>query len=683
MKPIIVAPAPLLLACALILPLASFACAGSGNGDVDGIDTKTGTRPYLLETVGDFAIVRLYADGFEDLSPRERILAFYLTRTAIAGRDIYYDQMGRHNLEIRDLFEEILSHPGGIPPPILEPLHEYLKLFWINNGNHNDRTKRKFVPALSVEQLQAAARQARRNGARIRLAIGESLGGKLARLQSAIFDPNFEPLVTCKTPPVGEDLLTCSSVNYYEGVSLEEAERFEERYPLNSRLARRGSELVEEVYRIGRGELPPGPYAIDLKKIVGFLEKARVHAEAPQRNVLGLLAEFFVTGDPEAFRRFNIAWVQLDSRVDTINGFIETYKDPRSRKGAFEGLVHFVDADTTRLQKDLALLAQYFEDRAPWEDRFKRAGVQPPTANTVNLLCAVGDGGPMPAIGINLPNEEAIRERHGSKSISLVNVIDAGRRAFLDKRLAEFAHPEDRSLLERHGARVGLLQTMMHEVLGHASGKAGDELQGAPRDHLREYYSTLEEARAELVALHNFFDARLIEIGAIESEEVAEAALRDYVIDDLYQLRRIEKGVVLEDDHMRATHLIVSYLREKTGAIESTRLEDRTYLRVRDPSAMRKGVAQLLAEVQRIKGEGDFAAGRDLVERFGIRIDGDLRDEIIGRARRAAIPSYVAFVMPDLKPVRDDADIVVDVRIGYESDFTTQMLQYSGKMPLE
>jgi dipeptidyl-peptidase-3 len=683
MKRIIPVPGLLLLACALILPLAPLGCAGSGNGDVEGIDTKIESRPYLLETVGDFAIVRLYADGFEDLSPRERVLAFYLTRAAIAGRDVYYEQMGRHNVEIRDLFEEIFNHPGGIPPAILEPLHEYLKLFWINNGNHNDRTKRKFVPALSVEQLQAAAHQALRNGARFRLAIGESLDEKLKSLQRAIFDPTFEPLVTCKTPPPGEDLLTCSSVNYYEGVTLEEAERFEERYPLNSRLARRGGRLVEEVYRIGRDELPPGPYAIDLKKIVGFLEKARVHAEAPQREVLGLLGEFFVTGDPDAFRRYNIAWVRDDSRIDTINGFIETYKDPRSRKGAFEGVVHFVDARTTQLQKDLALLAQYFEDRAPWDDRYKRSGIQPPTANTVNVLCAVGDGGPMPAIGINLPNEEAIREHYGSKSVSLVNVMDSARRAFLGKRLAEFAHPEDRALLERHGARVGLLQTMMHEVLGHASGKAGDDLKGAPRDHLREYYSTLEEARAELVALHNFFDAKLVEIGAIESEEVAEAAFLDYVINDLYQLRRIEQGVVLEDDHMRATHLIVSYLREKTGGVESVRMEDRTYLRVRDLAAMRAGVAELLAEIQRVKGEGDFAAGRDLVERFGIRIDGMLRDEIVGRARRAGIPSYVAFVMPDLRPLRDADDVVVDVRVEYESDFTTQMLQYSGKMSLQ
>ncbi len=677
------APNRALAACALIAPLVAIACAERGGDTVGSGRTDAATRPYLLETVGEYAVVRLYADGFEDLPKRERILAFYLTRAALAGRDITFDQMGRSNLEIRDLFEEILIHPRGIAREILDPLHQYLKLFWINNGNHFDRTQRKFVPDLAYEQLELAALQAARNGARIRLALGETVQSKLRRLRRAIFDPDFEPLLTCKTPGPGQDLLTCSSVNYYEGIRLDDAEGFRERYPLNSRLARSGDGLVEEVYRTGRADVPPGRYAIPLKTVVGFLEKARVHAEEPQRSTLGILAEYFATGDPATFRRFNIAWVGSDSAVDTINGFIETYKDPRSRKGAYEGMVYFVDEPTTRLQRDLATLAQYFEDRAPWDDRFKREAIRPPTADTVNLLCAVGDAGPMPPLGVNLPNEEDVRERHGSKSISLVNVMDAGRRALLGRRIEEFVHPDDRPLLERHGARVGLLQTMMHEVLGHASGRADPGLEGAPRDHLREYYSTLEEARAELVALHNFFDPRLVEIGAIESPEVAEAACRDFVVNDLYLLRRVREGDSIEDDHMRATHLIVGYLRDRTGAVETVTVDGRTFFRVRDIDAMRKGVAELLAEIQRIKGTGDFAAARSLVQRFGIRIDPRLRDEVVDRAGRVGVPSYVAFVMPDLKPVRDAADVVVDVRVEYGSDFTTQMLQYSGKQPLE
>ncbi|MEE9292767.1 MAG: peptidase M49 [Acidobacteriota bacterium] len=668
---------------ALLLPLLSSGCAGRPGDDVDAVHRDIENRPYLLETIGEFAVVRLYADGFENLSPRERILSFYLTRAALAGRDIQYDQMGRYNLRIRDLCEEILTHPRGIAREILDSLHEYLKLIWINGGIHNDRTKRKFVPAFAYEQLESAARQAVRNGARLRLALGETVQGRVESLRRAIFDPDFEPLVTCKSPPPGEDLLTCSSVNYYEGVRLEEVERFDERYPLNSRLVRDGDGLIEEVYRFGRGDVPPGRYASELKTVVGFLEKARVHAEEPQNSTLGLLAAFFATGDPEAFRRFNIAWVKSDSRVDTINGFIETYKDPRSRKGAFEGMVYFVDESTTSLQRDLAARAQQFEDRAPWDARFKRRGIRPPTANTVNLLAAVGDAGPMPPVGVNLPNEEAIREQHGSKSISLVNIMDSARRALLGKRVEEFAHPDDRPLIAKHGARIGLLQTMMHEVLGHASGKSADDLEGAPRDHLREYFSTLEEARAELVALHNFFDPALIEIGAIESTEVAEAAYRDFVVNDLYLLRRVRDDDRIEDDHMRATHLIVGYLRAESGAVETTRLDGKTYYRVTDVEAMRTGVASLLAEIQRIKGEGDFAAAGGLVERFGIRIDPAIRDEVVGRAESAAIPSYVVFVMPDLRPVRDADGVVTDVRVEYRSDFTEQMLQYSGKRPLE
>jgi dipeptidyl-peptidase-3 len=672
----------------VLTALLSSACRGSGSGTADGAGAKD-VRPYLLETVGEFAVARLYADGFEDLTPRERALAYYLGRAAMAGRDIFYDQMGRDGVEVRDLLEEILTHPREVPGDVREALHRYLKLFWINNGNHNDRTRRKFVPEFTFEQLEGAARAAMRDGASIRLALGEPLQAKLARLRRVIFDPEFEPLSTCKTPEPGRDILTCSSVNFHAGIALDDLRGFDEKYPLNSRLVKRGGTLVEEVYRAGRraggadGEIPPGRYATELQTAIGFLEKARAYAEPAQAEILGRLIEYFAGGDPEALRRFNIAWVRHESPVDTVNGFIETYKDPRGQKGAYEGLVYVVDRRMSRIQKDLAGLAQYFEDRAPWDGRYKRKGFNIPIANAVNLLVAVGDSGPMPPVGINLPNEEAIRERHGNKSVSLVNVIDSGERAAHSRKVAEFFLPEDRPLQQTYGADITLMHTAMHEVLGHASGKVSDTLRGDPRDHLREYYSALEEARAELIALHHFFDPKLVEIGAIRSAEVAEAAYRDYATDDLYMLRRIRQGLVLEDDHMRAVHLIVGYLREVTEAVERVRRDGRTYMRVKDIAAMRRGVAGLLAEVQRIKGEGDYAAARGLTERFAIRIDPALRDEVVGRAERAGIPSYVAFVMPDLVPVRDAAGEVVDARIEHTSDLTMQMLRYSGKFPLE
>ena len=660
--------------------------AGCGSGDTSGMKPPSPspeTRPYILERVGDFAVSRLYADGFEDLTPRQRILAFYLWRAAVAGRDIYFDQMDRDSLEVRDLLEEILTHPQGLQPVTLQALHAYLKLYWINNGHHNERTKRKFVPTFTFEDLRDAALAAARSGATFRLALGETLPQKLQRLRPAIFDPNRDPLVTCKTPPPGQDILSCSSVNYYEGVALSDLRGFTERHPLNSTLVKRGGRLVEEVYRAGRGDVPPGRYAPELKTVIGFLEKARRYAEPEQALVLGHLVEYFQTGDPEAFRRYNIAWVQHDFPVDTVNGFIESYKDPRSQKGAYEGLVYFVDRRMTKLQKDLASLAQYFEDRAPWPDAYKRKGFTLPIANAINLLVGVGDGGPMPPVGINLPNEESIREKHGNKSVALVNVMDADQRSLHPAMVQEFFLPEDRPLQEKYGAAIGLLQTAMHEVLGHASGKVSDTLKGNPADHLREFYATLEEARAELVALHHFFDPKLLEIGAIPAVEAAEAAYREYVTDDLYMLRRVREGSILDDDHMRATHLIVGYLKEVTGAVQEVRREGKTYFRVKDIDLMRRGVAELLSKVQRIKGEGNYASARELVERFAIRIDPALRDEIVGRADRAGVPSFLAYVMPDLLPVRDAAGDVVDARVAYVSDLTLQMLKYSGKLPLE
>ncbi len=671
------------LAGAMALALGLAACPGPGKDTVDQSRPSPENRPRLLETVGEFAIAPLYADGFEELSPRERVLAFYLHRAALAGRDIYYDQMGKDGLEIRDLLEEILTHPRGIPRPFLDQMLLYLKLFWINSGNHNDRTQTKFVPAFTVDDLRSAAHMAARGGAAIRVALGETLDAKIDRLRASLFDPSFQPMLTCKAPPPGRDIVTGSSVNFYEGVTLAEAGRFAAKYPLNSRLVKRGGRVEEEVYRAGRGEVPAGRYSSELQTIIGFLGKGRPHAGEAQGAVLGELQEYFATGDPEAFRRYNIAWVAGDFPVDTINGFIETYKDPLARKGAWEGLVYFVDSRLTRLQKSLAAQAQYFEERAPWDGRYKRQGFPAPTASAINLLVATGDSGPMPPVGVNLPNDEALRQRHGSKSVSLVNVIAAGEGATRKGFLEEFVLPEERRLLEDHGSESALLMTTLHEVLGHAAGKVSDGLQGEPSEHLREYYGALEEARAELVALHDIFDPRLAEIGAVTSPDVPEAACREYVARDLYMLRRVRQGNRLEDDHMRAMHLIVSYLREETRAVERVRREDRTYQRITDLQAFRRGVATLLAEVQRIKGEGDRGAARSLSQRFATRIDPALRDEIVRRADLAGVPSYVAFLMPEVVPVRDGAGNVVDARLAYGQDFALQMLRFSGKLPLE
>jgi dipeptidyl-peptidase-3 len=650
---------------------------------------QAGAEGAILERVGEFAIAPLEARGFDALPQRDRILAFYLSRAALAGRDIHYDQLGRDGLEIRDLLEEVITHPGGLDPQFREALLRYLKQFWIASGNHNERTRQKFVPEFSFNDLKVGIAAAQKEGASIRTAVREPLEHKLARLRPSLFDPAYEPLLTCKTAPAGTDLLASSSVNFYEGVTLADLEGFKETHPLNSRLAKRDGKVVEEIWRAGRSEgpagpaIPPGMYASQLRTVIGFLTKARPFAPPEEAQALALLSAYFASGDAADFRRYNLDWVRLSPAVDTVQGFIETYHDPRGRKGAWQGMVFFADPVRTRLLQGLAAEARGFEERAPWDPRFKRRDFTPPVLAAVEIVLAVGDGGPSPPIGVNLPNDDEIQEQVGNRSFLYANVLEAGNRATLQALTGEFALPEDRPLLLEHAVEAEMILTAMHEALGHAAGRAAEGLKGEPSALLGESYAALEEARAELVALYAIFDPVLLDRKLISSPAVAEAAYKDYLLHDLSQLRRVRSGDRIEDDHMRATHLIVQWLLAHGGGVEQVSHDSRTYLRLADAAAMRKGVAGLLAEVQRIKGEGDRAAARDLLERYATRIDTRLRDEVVGRADRAGIPSYLAFVMPEIVPVRDAAGDVVDARLEKAGDFTLQMLRFSGKLPRE
>ncbi|HZN02554.1 MAG TPA: peptidase M49, partial [Candidatus Polarisedimenticolia bacterium] len=517
----------------------------------------------------------------------------------------------------------------------------------------------------------------------------EPLEVKLERLRPAIFDPAYEPLLTCKTAPEGIDLLACSSVNYYDGVTLADLRGFEEKNPLNSRLVKRDGRVVEEVWRAGRaagteGEaIPSGRYASQLRTVIGFLTKAQVFAPPDEGSALRRLGDYFASGTPDEFRRYNLEWVTLNPSVDTVQGFIETYHDPRGRKGGWQGMVFFSDPDRTRLLQGLAAEAHGFEERAPWDPRFKRRNFTPPVVAAVEIVLAVGDGGPSPPIGVNLPNDDAIQEKVGNRSFLYANVLEASNRATLQALTEEFALPEDRPMLQQHAVEAEILLTAMHEALGHAAGRSAEGLPAEPAVMLGETYAALEEARAELVALHAIFDPVLVERKLLSSPAVAEAAYRDYLLHDLSMLRRVRTGELLEDDHMRATHLIVEWLRAHDGGVEVVSRDGRTYFRVADVPAMRKGVATLLAEVQRIKGEGDRAAARALLDRYATRIDPRLRDEVVARADRAGIPSYMAFVMPEIVPVRDASGEVVDASLEPGGDFTLQMLRFSGKLQRE
>ena len=632
-------------------------------------------RKYLLERVGDAAVVQLYADGFCELPLAEKTLIWHLYQAALAGRDIFYDQKHARSLEMRDVLEAIIAAPGIAPGTYAEILR-YTKLFWINSGPYNNKSARKFVLTCTPEAFAAAAHAAAKAGARFATANGETLNQLLARLNPMFFDPGFDPMVTAKTPAAGADILPASANNLYVDVSMKDLAGFREQFPLNSRLVKRNGEVVEEVYRAD------GRYGSQISAVIRHLEAAIPFATEPMARALRALIRFYQTGQDRDREAYDIAWVQdKSSPVDTINGFIEVYLDARGIKGAWEGIVFYVNREkTTGIQK-LAAAAPWFEERMPWDPRYRKQDVRGITANAIDVVVETGDAGPLTAIGINLPNDQNVRERHGSKSVSLANVRDANDRSTLPEFRTEFswsAEEADRS--ERWSALGGELSTNLHEVIGHGSGRVEDRLNGSPQAALKEQYSALEEARAELVALYFLPDRKLVELGLVEGAQQADlvrAEYEGYARNALVQLRRVREDAQLEEDHMRAIQLIVRWLIGNTNAIEVRTRDARTYYVMTDSGAFHEGVGRLLRDVQRIKSQGDYAAARSLFETYGVHFDPKLRDEVVARVDKLNLPSYTGFVMPRLEAIRDEAGRISDVAISYPQDLTAQMLEYS------
>ena len=632
-------------------------------------------RKYLLERVDDAAVVQLYADGFSELPIKEKTLIWHLYEAAIAGRDIFYDQRYAHGLEMRDVIEAIVSHRQGVDPATFREIDRYTKLFWINSGPFNNLTARKFVLQCTPEALAAAAHAAEKAGATFPLKNGETLDQMLARLKPMFFDPDVDPMVTNKTPPKGQDILATSANNLYAGVTMKDLAGFKEAYPLNSRVVKENGKLVEEVYRVG------GLYGAQIAKIVEHLEAAKAYATPSMQKALDALIKFYRTGDAADWEAYDIAWVQdKDSPVDTINGFIEVYQDARGIKGAWEALVFYVNREKTSEIQKIAANAQWFEDHMPWDPKFRKQGVKGITANAIDVVIETGDSGPVTPVGINLPNDQTIREHYGSKSVSLSNVNEAYDKSTLPEFRTEFAWtPEEVRRAEKWSALAGELTTNMHEVIGHASGKVEERLQGKPQTALKEQYSALEEARADLVALYFLPDPKLVELGLMQKadqDDIVRAEYEHYAQNGLVQLRRVRQGTQIEEDHMRNRQMIVQWLMANTKAIEVKSRDAKTYYVVADPAAFREGVGRLLAEVQRIKSEGDYEAAKALFEKYGVHFDPRLRDEIVARVDRLHLPSYTGFVMPKLEPVRS-GDAITDVKISYPQDLTAQMLEYS------
>ena len=644
-------------------------------------EKTTGTaspRKYLLESIDDAAVVQLYADGFEALPLREKTLIWHLYQAAIAGRDIYYDQRYRHALEMRAVLEAVIMHPQGIDATTLGEIRRYTKLFWLNSGPYNNQTARKFVMSLSPQAFASAVKTAVGNGARIPTSAGESLDALLTRLRPMFFDPSVDPVVTNRSPGAGDLLGTSANNLYAGGVTDADLKGFTEQYGLNSRLVKRDGRLVEEVYKVG------GRYSKEITQIVRHLEAAIPFATEPMAKALRALITFYRTGETADRVQYDIAWVaDKSSPVDTINGFTEVYMDPRGIKGSWEALVFYVNPEKAKRIKALGAEAQWFEDHMPFDQRFRKPNVTGIIANAIDVVVETGEAGPVSSIGINLPNDERIRERYGSKSVSLANVTEAYNQSTPEGMHSEFSW--DAAEIDRAKRFRGVsdeLHTELHEVLGHASGRQAPGFRGSPDEVIKEHYSALEEARADLIGLYYIADPKIVELGivpAADHEQIVRAQYDYYARNAIVQLRRIRQGSEIEEAHLRNRQMIVRWLMANSTAIDERHRYGKTYYVMVDAKAFRECFGRLLAEVQRIKSEGDAAAAAKLFEAYGIHFDPKLRDEIVRRVDALKLPSYTGFVMPKLTPVTDASGKITDVKISYPQDLTTQMLEYSAQ----
>ena len=639
----------------------------------------------LVERVADTGFIQLQAPSFAQLDDRQKALAYWLSQASIAIDPIIYDQLSRFGLREKRLLEGIMSRHAGVPPAAYTQIREYALLFWANRGNHNETTAQKFLPSFTVEQLQDAALKAQAAGAFASpsgdlppLPDAGAVKNEVAALRQAIFDPAFEPMTTAKTPPPGKDTLQASANTFYQGVTLEDLKSLQERYPLNSRVVKSDRGIHEEVYRAGTpdGRVPPGLYATYLKKAIGYLEKAKDAAEPAQAKVIAGLIHFYQTGEPADWLQFGGDWVRNDATVDFANGFIEVYRDPRGAKGTSQSFVTITDKPVTNVMVNLAKNAAYFEDKAPWDAKYKKHDFTPPVVKAVEVLIETGDFH-VTTIGDNLPNEQEIHQKYGTKNFLLLGSSHA-LGAASSGAVGEFAASADEAQRARkYGEEAEDLLTAMHEVIGHGSGKLSERVQGSPAKFLKEYYSTLEEARADLMGLWNIWDPKLKALGLVKDQEAVARTMYDGAARaPLTQLRRIPKGDTIEEDHQRDRQLIAHYIKEKTGAIEYLDRNGKTYVRVKDYAKMREGVGLLLAELMRIKAEGDYAAIKSLVDTHGVHFDPKLRDQVVARYKQLNLPTYWAGINTRLTQSLGPKKNVPVITISYPRDAVRQYLEY-------
>ncbi|MGD0299841.1 MAG: peptidase M49 [Bryobacteraceae bacterium] len=634
-------------------------------------------RTALVDRVGSTGFLQLEAPSFGSQTASEQALGYWLTQASIAIDPILYDQLSRFGLRQKRVLELIVAHPEGVNPASYGKILAFTKLFWANRGNHNETTAQKFLPDFTFDELKDAGVAALQHGAH-GFAEPELLK-ELEELKPSLLDPDFEPTITAKSPRGGQDILEASANNFYFGVKLADLTGFTEHNPLNSRLAKINGRLVEEVYRAGTPDrkIPPGLYAEYLAKANSFLQKAAAASEPAQARVIRDLIRFYQTGDPKDWIHFGVDWVQNQAPIDFANGFIEVYRDSRGAKGTSQSFVTVTDTRVNSLMQKIAENAQFFEDRAPWKPEYRKQGVKPPLAKAVESLIETGDFH-VTTVGDNLPNENEVHEKYGSKSFLFTGSSRAISRAAGYGVLEEFAaSQEEISLGKKYGEEAETLMTALHEIIGHGSGKLNPKLTHDPAYYLKEYFSTLEEARADLMALWNIWDPKLQELGLISNPDVAKTMYYSAVRVALTQLQRIPQGDTIEEDHERDRQLIVNYIRDKTGAIVEEQRNGKTYLALLDFDKMRQGVGQLLAELMRIKAEGDYDAIKALIDKYGVHFDPAVRDQIVARYQKLNLPTYWAGINPEIQASIDAQGKISKVEISYPRDYVKQQLGYS------
>ncbi|MCB2377511.1 dihydrofolate reductase [Hymenobacter sp. BT635] len=658
------------------------------------LDKPISSFQVVSEQFADLRVLRYQVPGFEELEPQQKELLYYLYEAALCGRDISYDQNHKHNLRVRRTLEaiwpanqqQISATTNTQRVDEANKLNVYTKRVWFSNGIHHHYSTRKFVPECSPAYFAQLVKSV--DAGTLPLEKGETVDQFLAAITPVIFDANLNAKRVNQEKDA--DLLVTSANNFYEGVTQKEAEDFYAKkidkkdqrpvsYGLNSKLMKdEKGNIVERTWKVG------GMYGEALTQVVYWLGKAVDVAENPEQKLaLQRLVQYYTTGDLKTWDDYNIAWVRdTKSRTDVVNGFIEVYGDPLGYRASYESVVSFKDLEATKRIKAIGDQAQWFEDNSPILPKHKKKNVVGITAKVITTVVESGDAAPATPIGINLPNATWIRKEHGSKSVNLGNIVDAYGMADAGGSLDEFAYnDEEKARARKFAGLAGKLHTDMHEVIGHASGQINPGV-GTPKETLKSYASAIEEGRADLVALYYLMDPKLVQLGVVPSLEVGKAEYDNYIRNGLMgQLVRLPLGETVEEAHMRNRQMVAKWAYEKgkkANVIEKVTKDGKTYFKVNDYQKLRGLFGQLLRELQRLTSEGDYAAAKNLIETYGVKVDPVLHKEVLARYAKLNIAPYAGFIQPKLVPVEQGGKIV-DVKVEYPSDFAQQMLDYGRK----